>query len=211
LRFFSQDHRIHSNYFENCRPAITIGNGGATIPPGPLTSHERPDGVHVVFNTLVNNRRNVQMSRRRNGLGANDLVFANNIVVGGNEAVSIDGPLGNPTWEGNIIWANDGGAGDLPVSGFTVVDPGLSPSEEGHHKISESSPAIGAGVGSYPYVELDVEAQPRGKAKDVGADQLTREPRSNSILTVEDVGPQAPVKHRPWISAPILNVEWIRN
>ena len=57
LRFFSHDHRIYSNYFENCRPAIAIGNGGATIPPGPLTSHERPDRVHVVYNTLVNNRR----------------------------------------------------------------------------------------------------------------------------------------------------------
>ena len=118
LRFFSHDHRIFSNYFENCRPAIAIGNGGATIPPGPLTSHERPDRVQVVYNTLVNNRANVRMSRRRNGLGANDLVFANNIIVGGDEAVSIDGPLANPTWEGNIVWANEGGAGDIPSEWF---------------------------------------------------------------------------------------------
>jgi len=211
LRFFSHDHRIYSNYFENCRPAIAIGNGGATIPPGPLTSHERPDRVHVVYNTLVNNRRNVQMSRRRNGLGASDLVFANNIIVGGNEAVSIDGPLHNPTWEGNIVWANEGGAGDLPVSGFTEVDPGLTASEHGYRKVQETSPPIGTGVGSYPYVLLDVEGQPRGTAKDVGADQLSMEPRNKYVLTVEDVGPQAPVKDRPWISAPILNVEWIPN
>ena len=178
LRFFSHDHRIYSNYFENCRPAIAIGNGGATIPPGPLTSHERPDRVHVVYNTLVNNHRNVQMSRRRNGLGANDLVFANNIIVGGNKAVTIDGPLRNPTWEGNIVWANEGGAGDLPASGFTAVDPGLAASEHGYHKIQEARPAIGTGVGFYPYVMLDVEGQPRGKAKDVGGSALSWNPEA---------------------------------
>jgi poly(beta-D-mannuronate) lyase len=64
LRFFSHDHRIYCNAFTNCRPAITIGNGGATIPPGPLTSHERPERVHIVHNTLVNNRENVHMQGR---------------------------------------------------------------------------------------------------------------------------------------------------
>ena len=160
LRFFSQDHRIYSNYFENCRPAIAIGNGGATIPPGPLTSHERPDRVQVVYNTLVNNRSNVQMSRRRNGLGATDLVFANNIIVGGNKAVSIDGPLANPIWEGNILWSNEGGPGDIPDSGFTAVDPQLASRKFGRYKIREASPAVGNGAGSYPYVTLDVEGQP---------------------------------------------------
>jgi poly(beta-D-mannuronate) lyase len=96
LRFFAHDHQIYSNYFENCRPAIAIGNGGATIPPGPLTSHQRPERVKVVYNTLVNNRANVQMSGRENGLGSDDLVFENNIIQGGYQEVSIARPLKDP-------------------------------------------------------------------------------------------------------------------
>lgn len=209
LRFFGHDHRIYSNYFENCRPAIAIGNGGATIPPGPLTSHERPDRVQVVYNTLVNNRSNVQMSGRRNGLGANDLVFANNIIVGGGEAVTIDGPLARPKWEGNILWDNAGGAGEIPASGFTAVDPGLVQGESGRFVVREASPAIGKGVGSYSYVTLDVDGQPRGENKDVGADQFSAEPKINHVLMATDVGPDVPEKERPWISAPTLDVEWI--
>jgi hypothetical protein len=209
LRFFSHDHRIYSNYFDDCRPAIAIGNGGATIPPGPLTSHERPDRVHVVYNTLVNNRSNVRMGGRRNGLGASDLVFANNIIVGGDEAVSIDGPLANPKWEGNILWANDGGPGHIPESGFTAVDPDLTPDERGIHTIGASSPAVGKGVGASNYVTVDLDGQPRGAEMDVGADQRSSQPRRNRPLTPPDVGPGAPEEERPWISVPELDVEWI--
>ena len=209
LRFFGHDHRIYSNYFEDCRPAIAIGNGGATIPPGPLTSHERPDRVHVTYNTLVDNRENVRMSGRRNGLGAHDLVFSNNIIVGGDQAVSIDGPLANATWQGNILWANQGGPGDIPTHGFSVVDPELAQQEQGRYKIQPASPAVGQGAGFHPYVAHDVEGQPRGKAKDVGADQRSAEPVTNRVLAVNDVGPEAPEEDRPWISAPHLNAEWI--
>jgi poly(beta-D-mannuronate) lyase len=209
LRFFSHDHRIYSNYFENCRPAIAIGNGGATIPPGPLTSHERPERVHVVYNTLVNNRQNVRMSARRNGLGATDLVFANNIIVGGNEAVSIDGPLTNPTWQGNILWANEGGPGDIPADGFTSVDPKLAKDANGRHRLEPASPAIDKGAGSYSYAAQDIDRQPRGNAKDVGADEHSKQPAINHVLTPADVGPNAPEEQRPWISEPKVAVEWI--
>jgi poly(beta-D-mannuronate) lyase len=206
LRFFSHDHRIYSNYFENCRPAIAIGNGGATIPPGPLTSHERPDRVHIAYNTLVNNRANVRMSGRRNGLGANDLVFANNIIVGGNEAVTIDGPLANPKWEGNILWNNDGGPGDIPVEGFVERDPNLAAEAGQGAAMTRPAGLVGNGVGDYPYVTLDIDGQPRGDAKHIGADQWsTVEPLTNRPLTPADVGPNAPADDRPWIAAPQLD------
>jgi poly(beta-D-mannuronate) lyase len=209
VRFFSHDHRIFSNYFEGCRPAIAIGNGGATIPPGELTSHERPDRVHVVFNTLVNNRTNVRMNGRRRGLGANDLVFANNIIVGGDEAVEIDGPLANPTWAGNVVWDNDGGPGDIPGDGFSEIDPNLSSDEDRPWALGEGSPAISAGVGAFDYVTIDIDGQPRGEARDAGADQHSSEPPTNRPLTEADVGPHVPEVDRPWISGPQLAIEWI--
>jgi poly(beta-D-mannuronate) lyase len=211
LRLFSHDHRIYSNYFEDCRPAINIGNGGATIPPGPLTSHERPERVHIVHNTLVNNRSNVQMTRRRRGLGANDLVFANNIIVGGDEAAVIDGPLESPTWEGNIVWQNDDGAGDLPAGGYTEVDPKLANDDDRPWRLQASSPAASASAGDYSYVTTDIEGQPRAGSLDIGAEQRSADPVSNHVLTPKEVGPAAPEQERPWIVAPPANVEWIPN
>jgi len=209
LRFFAHDHEIFSNYFEGNRPAIAIGNGGNTIPPGPLTSHQKPERVKVVYNTLVNNRSNVQMGGRDKGLGADDLVFANNLIVGGNKAVSIAGPLKDPKWEGNIIWNTEGGAGDVPAQGFTAIDPKLMKDERGVYRLSESSPAIGKGVGPYPFVTLDIDGEPRPAGKlDAGAEQFSTKTPINRPLTEADVGPNAPAeKDRPLFTAP--EAQWI--
>jgi poly(beta-D-mannuronate) lyase len=209
VRFFAHDHEIFSNYFEGCRIAIAIGNGDATIPPGKLTAHQRPDRVKVVYNTLVNNRSNVQMGGRNNGLGAEDLIFADNLIVGGNKAVTIAGPLRNAKWEGNIIWNTEGGPGNLPSEGYTQADPRLVKDERGVYHLSKDSPAIGKGVGAYPFVKEDIDAQPRPAEKlDVGADQFSTEPGRNRPLTPDDVGPNAPEEHdRPVLAAP--KVQWI--
>jgi poly(beta-D-mannuronate) lyase len=210
LRFFAHDHQIFGNYFQGNRPAIAIGNGGATIPPGPLTSHQKPERVKVVHNTLVDNRGNVQMGGRTNGLGADDLVFANNIIVGGNKAVSIAGPLKDPTWEGNIVWNTQDSAGDLPAAGYTQVDPKLVKDDHGVYRPSEGSPAIGKGLGAYPFVTVDIDGHTRPTDKlDVGADQFSTDAPLNRPLTAADVGPNAPEeKDRPLISAP-KDVRWI--
>ena len=205
IRFFGKDHRIFGNYLEGCRPAIHIGNGGATIPPGRLTSHERPDRVQVVHNTLVNNRVPVLMRGREQGLGAEDLMFANNLIVGGGRAVSIAGPLIRPVWEGNIIWGVAEGPGDIPDSGFTTADPMLTPGPHGLYRLSPESPAINSGVGHYGFVDMDVEGHPRPPARDVGADEFTAEAGPMRPLTPADVGPNAPKEpERPLISAPTL-------
>jgi len=209
VRFFAHDHEIFSNYFEGCRLAIAIGNGDATIPPGKLTAHQRPDRVKVVYNTLVDNKANAQMGGRKEGLGCDDLVFANNLIVGGNKAVSISGPLKNPKWEGNIIWNTEGGAGDIPSDGFTQVDPKLMKDDRGVYHLAKDSPAIGKGAGAYPFVKEDIDGQRRPAEKlDAGADQFSTEPGRNRPLKEEDVGPNAPEeKDRPVIWAP--KVQWI--
>lgn len=192
LRFFAHDHEIYSNYFENCRPAIAIGNGDGLIPPSALTAHQRPDRVQIVYNTFVNNRANVQMSERKTGaLGANDLVFADNLIVGGPKAVTIAGPLANPKWENNIIWSTD--PGDLPVAGYFSVDPTLVKDAHGVYRLSSNSPAIGKGAGNYPFVQVDLDGQSRPAANlDVGADQFSTVPATNRPLTESEVGPSAP-------------------
>lgn len=192
IRFFGDDHQIFSNFFIGNNPAIQIGNGDGVVPPDKLTSHDRPDRVSVVYNTLVDNKENVILSPRKNGLGATDMVFANNIIQGGGTAVSIKGPLPNAKWEGNILW-NVSEAGDMPSAGFRNVDPKLAKDANGEFHLHAGSPAIHAGIGSYPFVTVDQDGQPRPDQKkmDVGADEASTAVKAARILTVADVGPDA--------------------
>jgi len=198
IRIFGKDHKIFSNYFERCHRGIHIGNGDTLIPPGRLTGHDRPDGVQVVFNTLVNNTNSVMMITRRNGLGATRLAFANNLICGASgKAVSFGGPVTNALWQGNILWAGTGSAGDIPASGFTSVDPQLKPDSAGEYRLQPGSPVIGKAAGSYPYVNVDMDGQERHPPLDIGADQFSAAPVANGILTPAEVGPDAPEKSEP--------------
>jgi len=123
LRIFGDDHVVFSNYFENCNPAIMVGNGDGEVADGAkLTSHDRPDRVLIAFNTLVNNPVNILQSGRTNGLGATDITIANNIIQGGGPAATISGPYTGGAWTGNILF-NTNGAGYMPSGGYTTIDP----------------------------------------------------------------------------------------
>jgi poly(beta-D-mannuronate) lyase len=190
LRFFGDDHKIFSNYFEHNRPAVQIGNGDGIVPPAKLTSHDRPDRVHFVFNTLVENESDIVMDRRKNGLGATNLVFANNIIQGGQKAASISGRLSGATWEGNIVWRT--APGDIPTNGYKLLDPQLGSENDNSFRLEARSVAIGGGVGSYPDVDVDIDGQKRRGKFDVGADQYLHAAPTNRVLTPSDVGPLAP-------------------
>jgi len=192
VRIFGKYDRIYSNYFENCRHGIHIGNGDGVVPENKLTSHDRPDGLQIVFNTLVNCRQSLMMLWRRNGLGATNVTVANNIVIGPDQLVDIHGPMYHCVWQGNIWWGSTNTTGDLPLGAFTKVDPQLKPDANGEYRLTAGSPAIGKGAGAFEYVTLDMDGQPRHQPFDVGADQLSAAPIVNRILTPDDVGPAAP-------------------
>lgn len=188
LRIFGDDHLVHSNHFENCSIAINIGNGGAEVADGaPLTSHDRPDRVLIAFNTLVNNKVNIAQTARNNGLGSTHITIANNIIQGGNVAVSIVGPYFNPSWEGNIIF-NTTGAGDMPAGSFTIADPKLVRDAVGEYHLAKGSPAIDAAKGNYSAIGTDMDGQPRKPPLDVGADELSGASVMVKILNTADVG-----------------------
>jgi poly(beta-D-mannuronate) lyase len=192
VRFFGDDHRIHSNYFERCNPALQIGNGAGEVADGaPLTTHDRPDRVRVSFNTFVNNTRNALMPGRTGGLGARNLVFSNNIIQGDSgAALTLGGPTPGAVYQSNILWgAVTNGA--LPSSGVRRVNPLLTQSG-GVFRLSSGSPAIDSSAGTFPEVTLDMDAQSRTGAKDVGADEVSTAPINARPLTTADVGPNAP-------------------
>ena len=185
LRIFGDDHIIYSNFFENCKPAINVGNGGAEVADGaPLTSHDRPDRVVIAFNTLLNNEDNITRTERKNGIGSTFITIAYNIIQGGGEAMSIQGPLyENPTFKGNVIF-NTKGAGQLPASGYTTFDPKLT--KDGH--LQKGSPAIDAVKEGYPGITADMDGQERKGALDLGADEVSVQPVKARMLHPADVG-----------------------
>ncbi len=172
LRIFGDRHQVFGNYFEGNTQGINLGNGGAEVADGaPLTSHDRPDGCVIHFNTLVDNRVHYAMNRRTpTALGATNTTFAHNILQGGGTAAKIDGPYVGAQWSGNVLWKT-GGSGDLPAAGFSEKDPGLVRGADGVLRPTRSE------VHSAPVVkDLPSAGEVSGKIR---------------ILTEKDVGPKA--------------------
>lgn len=193
LRIFGDDHIVHSNYFEQCKPAINIGNGGAEVADGAdLRSHDRPDRVLIAFNTLVNNEENITRTERPNGIGSTYITIAYNVIQGGGTAVSIQGPLYvNPVWKGNILFQTKG-PGQLPDTAFRQADPLLVKDPLGIYRLQKGSAAIGAAAkDDFRGITVDMDGQLRKAPLDAGADQLSAAPVRAQVLQREDVGHNA--------------------
>jgi poly(beta-D-mannuronate) lyase len=190
LRIFGDDHKIFCNYFEHNHPAIQIGNGDGNVPPDKLTSHDRPDRVQLFCNTLIGNDANVVMIGRKGGLGATNLIFAHNMIQGGERAVSINGPLRAAIWKENILWKTS--AGDIPPNGYQSKDPGLAASEDDHYRLMPTGAANCQALCALKEVNADIDWKKVDQSFDVGADHLSSRASENRSLTPADVGPTAP-------------------
>jgi poly(beta-D-mannuronate) lyase len=191
LRMFGKNDRIFSNYFQDCSRGIHIGNGDGVVPKDKLTSHDRPDGMEIVYNTLVDCKEGVVMLRRQNGLGATNITFADNLITGPGRLVAINGPVTHAVWRGNILWGDTNGISGEMAKGFAVVDPQLKADAQGEFHLAAGSPAIGKGDGVFAYVTVDVDGRARGRKYDVGAEQFAASPVAGRILKPADVGPWA--------------------
>lgn len=192
LRVYGDRNMIFSNYFEGNTKGVDMGNGDGEVADGAeLTCHDRPDDCVVSFNTFINNNVHYQMGGRTGGLGATNITVANNIFQGGGSMASISttAPY-TGTWSGNIRW-NTSSAGSMPSSGYQTVNPLLAVGTDGVYHLQGDSPAIGAAVGSFPYVTVDMDGQPRDGSPDVGADEFSAAPVIVRLLTTGDVGPFA--------------------
>ncbi|WP_448701281.1 polysaccharide lyase 6 family protein [Mucilaginibacter sp. AW1-3] len=173
LRIFGDDHFVVGNYFENCKPAITIGNGDGEVADGAqLTAHDRPDRVVISNNTLINNAENYVMTQRTNGMGATYTTFTNNIIEGGGPAATVTGPYPNAKWAGNILFkVKDAGA--MPAEGYTLTDPKLTKAAGGYDVPGGSNSKL-----YYPLVKVTADG------KIVSSEGAS----TNYVLTTADVG-----------------------
>ncbi|MCR6484799.1 polysaccharide lyase 6 family protein [Amycolatopsis sp. OK19-0408] len=184
IRFHGNDHEIVDNYVANSGDRAIVFGSGDEADSGPTSKlHDRPDRVTVAYNTVLGSKSVID------GDGGDfkpkDCVVADNIVKG-TAGPLVTLPSGSTVkYEGNITF---GGSAGIPSRS---VDPKLVKDAAGLYRLASGSPAINAGVGSYPFAAKDFDLQARTGAFDVGADEYlpgaTRVP-----LTKADVGPAAP-------------------
>lgn len=218
IRVYGKDHKIINNYFqgltgEKWDAAITITNGDVLNNSTSLDAHFVPENLVVAFNTLVNNKSNIEIGFTNNSnynRAPINCIIANNIVVD-NSAPIIKSysaaSLAGVAFSNNIMFPT--GTSSIGMSAtasqVTVVDPQLvqpicdTPivnciltNAYKVFRLSGTSPAIDAATGSYPYVSMDYERQSRTGLKDIGADEYKgNDPIFMGALDSVHVGPNA--------------------
>ena len=185
IRFHGNDHKIVNNYVANSSDRAIVFGSGDEADSGPTSKlHDRPDRVTVAYNTVLGSKSVID------GDGGDfkpkDCVVADNIVKG-TSGTLVTLPSGSTVkYEGNITF---GGTAGVPSRN---VDPKLVKDAAGLYRLASGSPAIDAGVGSYPSAAEDFDLQSRSGAFDVGADEYAASGATRVPLTKADVGPTAP-------------------
>jgi hypothetical protein len=191
IRMFGNYHVVVNNVIQNSTgQALEIGGGEIRDDTSSTTAHEAVDHALVAFNTFVNDRSSpIQMGDGGKSYQPSDVTVANNIISGtGGSALSLKGGT-NLKYQGNML--NGVSGGSMPSSGYRTANPMLVLDSGGIYRLSTGSPAIGAALGSYPQVTLDMDTQIRTGTFDVGADQFGASGPPREPLTTADVGPAA--------------------
>lgn len=219
VRIYGMNHKIINNYFEGLTgdkwdAACTITNGDVTNTSSSNSSHFLAENVVFAFNTLVNNKSNIEVGFDNNGaygLAPKNNILANNIVVGdGNPFIKYysTASLAGVGFQNNIMYPT--GTATIGLTGTTDAqirntDPLLLQSSckaSGEncdqrtkyelYKLTANSPAINASVG-YGYVTNDFEGQPAVGIRDIGADEYNATTAIlNCPLDEQLAGPTAP-------------------
>ncbi|MBT2444462.1 polysaccharide lyase 6 family protein [Streptomyces sp. ISL-36] len=195
LRIYGNDHVVVNNYLAGLSGrAMVIGSGTARDHvPGESSSDRRgndaPDRVLIAHNTLLGNAGTLSGESHRPH-EPRDVTIADNLLVGDAGDLVEMANMVRFTWQGNILFGA-AGDGDIPAGGFQRADPRLVRGADGVYRLSRTSRAIGAATLRQPPVTHDIDGDPRGRLRDVGADEYaTRAPRRRP-LTPADVGPHA--------------------
>ncbi|MEU8530084.1 polysaccharide lyase 6 family protein [Streptomyces sp. NPDC048629] len=194
IRVYGNDHLIVNNYLGGLTGrALVIGSGTTRDHHDGETTEQRRgndacDRAVIAHNTLFRNSGSLSGESRT--YEPRDVVVADNLLVGDTGSlVAMDATSGF-TWRSNILWGAASN-GNIPAGGFTRVDPKLQQGTDGVYRLSAGSPAIGAATLSGVTVADDVDGQPRGTTRDIGADEYSTAAPVRRPLTPTDVGPNA--------------------
>ena len=184
VRVIGEDHKVYNNYFEGLRYRKPNGSGSSTtgainvmngIINSPLNGYYQVKNTVIVNNTLVDCDLGVRIGTSLSGatLAPENLIVANNIMLDcdTNAFQIITSPTGSSSNEGNIT---QNGSWDLTngVNSNQTVNSGLLSSGTDFYRITSGSPAIDAGVGSYPFLTKDILYGDRENNFDAGAEEF---------------------------------------
>jgi len=219
VRVYGMNHKIINNYFEGLTgdkwdAACTITNGDVTNTSTSNSSHFLAENTVFAFNTLVNNKSNIEVGFNNNGaygLAPKNNIIANNLVIGTvNPFIKYysTASLAGLGFQNNLMYPTE--SATLGLTGTTdaqirIVDPQLTPSscrasgqncdqrtKHEVYKLTSGSPAINASIG-YESVTRDFEGQPAIGIRDIGADEYSGAVQIiNAPLDEQMVGPTAP-------------------
>ncbi|MEK4348795.1 chondroitinase-B domain-containing protein [Paenibacillus sp. FSL P4-0184] len=199
IRMFGNDHKIYNNYFENLTgEAIYLPNGdfdGGTggSPPNPTVEQLRKQWkvyrALIVNNTIVNSKTGIVIGSGK-AYAPQDSVVANNIVYNSTGTLYYEAATTNTLFQGNIGFGSTISNISRSLEQIRNINPLLT-AVNGIQKLSASSPAIAAAVGTYAFVLADMDGQMRATA-DVGADEYSGAPLLNRPLAADDVGLNTP-------------------
>ncbi|MFI5806100.1 chondroitinase-B domain-containing protein [Streptomyces sp. NPDC051561] len=194
IRLYGNDHIIVNNYVSGLSGTAMVVGSGSTRDHNPdETKEERRgndacDRVVIVHNSLLNNAKTLEGETRT--YAPQNVVVADNLLVGTSGNLVAMGATSGFTWQTNMLWGSAAN-GNIPSGGFTRADPKLVQGQDGVLRLSSGSPAIGAATLSSTAVADDIDGDPRGSARDIGADEYATAPALRHPLTAADVGPNA--------------------
>ncbi|GBG11244.1 hypothetical protein PAT3040_06037 [Paenibacillus agaridevorans] len=196
---FGNDHKIFNNYFENLTgEAIYLPNGdfdGGTggSPPSPTVEELRKQWkvyrALIINNTIVNSATGIVIGSGK-AYAPQDSVVANNIVRNSTGTLYYEAATTNTLFQGNIGYGSTISNVSRSSGQIRNINPLLT-TVSGIQKLSASSSAIDAAVGTYAFVLQDMDGQARATA-DVGADEYSGAPLLNRPLVASDVGLNTP-------------------
>ncbi len=195
IRLYGNDHLIVNNHLSGLSGrALVIGSGSTRDHHKDESKEERRgndavDRAVIVHNSLLNNAETLVGETRTHR--PQDVIVADNLLVADAGSLVAMGETTRFTWQSNMLWGSAAN-GDIPAGGFTRADPRLVAGPDGVLRLSAGSPAIGAATLTGTTVADDIDGDPRGSARDIGADEYATTPALRRPLTPADVGPNAP-------------------
>ncbi|MBO1330454.1 polysaccharide lyase 6 family protein [Streptomyces sp. VRA16 Mangrove soil] len=195
VRLYGNDHTIVNNYISGLSGrALVIGSGSTRDHTTSESDEERKgndavDRALIAHNSLIGNAETLEGETRT--YEPQDVVVADNLLVGDAGSLVAMGATTRFTWQSNLLWGA-AADGNIPAGGFTRADPRLAQGTDGVMRLTAASPAIGAATLADAPVTDDIDGDPRGSVRDIGADEYATTAALRHPLTTADVGPNAP-------------------
>ncbi|MCC6353187.1 MAG: hypothetical protein IT577_04830, partial [Verrucomicrobiae bacterium] len=198
IRLIGEGHRVFNNYLarlegDETRSAISFQLGLKDSPPN---GYFQVKGAIVAFNTIIDCKSPLAIGVGDDDAGDPsrllapvDCIVANNLIACRKDRppLAIMDPRSRIQFAGNLVAAAP--QGTVTRDGVRLAEVPTEPSPEGMRRPAGDSPTRAAATADAPFVQDDIDGQPRARARDVGCDQDSDAPAPHRPLNTDDVGP----------------------